>query len=193
MRRTYEDKEQAEVSMNRDWVKTPRCMLMVCRHTPRHDGNPRQRLNGRLLTITQRTHRVLLASLLDDGICLPQWRELARRTEKLVIVPRGWFNNTRRLGRHVREWAATHHFHTVLCDEPVLWPLVEPLRAAQRLCLHETAQVLLARALPPDVIRLPVDAADDRLIDLLQPRLAADAAPGPQVVVTQTVPLRRAA
>ena len=179
--------------MIRDGVMTERSLLLVCRHTPRTDGNKEQRRNWRLLKIASRTHRVHLATLLDGRLCLTEWRGLARRTEKLAIIPRGLTPTVWRLRRHLRQWATTHRFHTVLCDDPALWPAVNTLRAELRCCTHDVYQALNARKLPPDVVCLSHSAATKQLPRLLADRGDAQPHPFPEVVVTQPVPLRRAA
>jgi len=169
-------------------------LLLVCRHTPRPDGDKAQRRNWRLLKIASRTHRVHLATLLDGRLCLTEWRGLARRTEKLAIIPRGFTSAARRLRRQLRDWATGHRFHVVVCDDPTLWPALNALPADVRLCAHDTQGTLIARRLPPDVVTVPHHAAPDRLARLLPARREPASAPHPfpEVVVTPPV-LRRAA
>lgn len=178
--------------MTRDWTTKEKHLLLVCRTTPRPDGDKAQRRNWRLLKIASRTHRVHLATLLDGRLSLVEWRGLARRTEKLAIVTRGLTPVARRLRRQLLQWAGQQRYRVVLCDDPTLWPTLDAQRADLRLCTLEHHHAPGAHALPPDVVRLPHHEAVERLTKLLAPRKRRRRMV-PEVVVKQAVPLRRAA
>jgi hypothetical protein len=157
-----------------------------------------------LIEIASRTHQVHLAALLDSPIRLEQWRMLARRTEKLAIIPRSMGTGERRLRRKIEPWIAQHRFDAVLCGATAMWPIISHVEADFRACDTRINRGRVWRrirgrvrgrfdvqALPVDVMQLHDAASQDRLCALLgqTDRVAAPLA----ITTTTTVPLTRAA
>ncbi len=171
-----------------------RHLLLVCAQIPQINGPSLNQQSWRLLAIARRTHFVHLIALLEDGVQLQQWRQVARRTRRLALIGRGLTSRRKRLMRQIEAWT-DHDYDTVVCDDPTLWPAMDNLPAQIRTCdlrgARSRAQVLAAERLPPDVMLMRDEPDVERFIDLLQPPRPQQVLP--RVMINPHLTLRRAA
>ncbi|MCC6681831.1 MAG: hypothetical protein IT445_13100 [Phycisphaeraceae bacterium] len=171
-----------------------RQLLLVCAQLPQINGPTRCQQSWRLLTIARRTHDVHLVALLEDGVQLQQWRQAARRTQRLALIGRGLTSRRKRLLRQIEAWT-DREYDAVICDDPTLWPAMDNLPAQIRTCdlrgSRSRAQVIAADRLPPDVMLMRDEPDVERWTDLLQPPRPQQVMP--LVMINPHLTLRRAA